>query len=59
MKEMQIIALLERISSEKEVSLSPEEDIQFMEAFSQIPLLDEKLDETSLYDMETKLFSNP
>lgn len=59
MKEMQIIALLERISSEKEVSLSPEEDIRFMEAFSQIPLLDEKLDEISLYDMETKLFSNP
>ncbi len=57
MKEVDLIALLERISSEEGVPLVLEEEIQLKEAFSHIPLLDEKPEKNVLNEMEERLFS--
>lgn len=42
MKEVKLINILEKISSDEGYCLSFEEEIQLKEAFSHIPLLDEK-----------------
>lgn len=57
MKDVELINLLERISSDKGAILSFEEEIQLKEAFSYIPLMDEKPGENVLNEMEDKLFS--
>ncbi|MBP1631624.1 MAG: hypothetical protein H6Q15_2517, partial [Bacteroidetes bacterium] len=42
MKEVELINILEKISSDEGYTLSFEEEIHLKEAFSHIPLLDEK-----------------
>ncbi|WP_321438022.1 FecR family protein [uncultured Bacteroides sp.] len=58
MKKNKIIALLEKVSSEKETPLDSEEETQLMKAFSTVPLMDEKLDYNSLASMEKYIFNN-
>jgi len=57
MKDVELINLLERISSDEDTILSFEEEIQLKEAFSYIPLMDEKPGENVLNEMEDNLFS--
>ncbi|BEG99048.1 FecR family protein [Bacteroides sedimenti] len=57
MKEVDIISVLERISSDENAFLSQEEETQLREAFSQIPLLDETPADDLLNEMEFELFS--
>jgi len=57
MKDVDLIALLEKISSEEGATLTLEEEVHLKEAFSHIPLLDEKPGENVLNEMEERLFS--
>ncbi len=57
MKEVELINILEKISSDEGYALSFEEEIHLKEAFSHIPLLDEKPGEHVLDEMEERLFS--
>ena len=57
MKEVELVNILEKISSDEGYSLSFEEETHLKEAFSHIPLLDEKPGEHVLDEMEERLFS--
>ena len=57
MKEVELINILEKISSDEGYTLSFEEETHLKEAFSHIPLLDEKPGEHVLDEMEERLFS--
>ncbi|SHE52112.1 FecR family protein [Bacteroides luti] len=57
MKEVELINILEKISSDERYTLSFEEEMHLKEAFSHIPLLDEKPGENVLDEMEERLFS--
>lgn len=57
MKEVDIIRVLERISSDEKAFLSLEEETQLKEVFSHIPLQDEIPGENVLNEIEEKLFS--
>lgn len=57
MKEVDIIRVLERISSDENAFLSLEEETQLKEVFSHIPLQDEIPGENVLNEIEEKLFS--
>jgi len=57
MKEVELINILEKISSDERYTLSFEEEMHLKEAFSHIPLLDEKPGENVLNEMEERLFS--
>lgn len=56
MKTLLIIKYLEEISSENEISSTVEDDMQLKEAFSQIPLQNEKIDDQELLEMEEMIF---
>lgn len=51
MKTLLIIKYLEEISSENEISSTVEDDMQLKEAFSQIPLQNEKIDDQELLEL--------
>lgn len=58
MKTLLIIKYLEEISSENEISSTVEDDMQLKEAFSQIPLQNEKIDGQELLELEELIFDN-
>ena len=58
MKTLLIIKYLEEISSENEISSTVEDDMQLKEAFSQIPLQNEKIDDQELLELEEMIFDN-
>lgn len=58
MKKLLIIKYLEEISSENDISLTIEDDMQLKEAFSQIPLQNEKIDDLELLELEELIFDN-
>ena len=58
MKKLLIIKYLEEISSENDISLTIEDDMQLKEAFSQIPLQNEKIDDKELLELEELIFDN-
>ena len=58
MKKLLIIKYLEEISSENDISLTIEDDMQLKEAFSQIPLQNEKIDDQELLELEEVIFDN-
>jgi ferric-dicitrate binding protein FerR (iron transport regulator) len=57
MKEVELINILEKISTDEGYTLSFEEERHLKDAFSHIPLLDEKPGEHVLDEMEERLFS--